>query len=312
MEDLVWVGEQRRREWRRITHGVHVQRAAVEDLAACLRAWQYALPFWSSFTGLTAAELRGWWLPPMPPELPLFVASGRAARISRPGLDVCRHNRLPPWELVEGVRVPTAAETILACARDLELLDVVLIGDAALHLGDVTRDQLLAVSSLRRRGAPLLRRAIPLMDARAESIFEGLLRLLHVVCGIAVEPQHVVVDPFGRVIARGDLLLVGSRMLHEMDGGHHRSPAQQRRDLRRDRRLMVAAYARRGFTSSDILTSPASIIRDAEMSLGLEHDPDRVRPWYSLVQHSLFMPSGRRRLERRLGPRRETAEEPPA
>src|SRR3954454_5959761 len=41
MEDLVWVGEQRRREWRRITHGVHVQSAAADDLAACLRAWQY-------------------------------------------------------------------------------------------------------------------------------------------------------------------------------------------------------------------------------------------------------------------------------
>jgi very-short-patch-repair endonuclease len=312
MEDLIWMGDKRRSQWCRVTHGVHLQRAAVDDLSARLRAWQYALPFWSSFTGLTAAELRGWWLPPLPPELPLFVASGRAARISRPGLDVCRHNTLPPWELVEGVRVPASAETVLACARDLDLIDVVLIGDAALHAGDLTREQLLAVSRLRRRGAPLLRRAIPLMDGRAESIFEGLLRLLHVVCGIEIEPQHAVVDPSGRVIARGDLLLVGTRMLHEMDGGHHRSPAQQRRDLRRDRRLLSAAYHRRGFTASDILTSPVSIVRDAERSLGREHDPDRVRSWYSLVQNSLFTPSGRRRLELRVGLNRETAEEPRA
>lgn len=312
MEDLIWIGEQRRSQWRRVAHGVHLHRDVVDDLAARLRAWQYALPFWSSFTGLTAAGLRGWWLPPLPGDLPLFVASGRAARMSRPGLHVCRHNTLPPWELVEGVRVPAAAETVLACARDLELLDVVLIGDAALHAGDVTRDQLLAVSRLRRRGAPLLRRAIPLMDGRAESIFEGLLRLLHVVCGIPVEPQHVVADPSGQVIARGDLLLVGTRMLHEMDGGHHRSPVQQRRDLRRERRLLSAAYHRRGFTSADVLTAPVSIIRDAERSLGLEPDPDRVRPWYSLVQDSLFMPSGRRRLELRLGLTGETAEEPRA
>ena len=75
---------------------------------------------------------------------------------------------------------------------------------------------------------------------------------------------------------------------------------------------MSAGYLRRGFTSSDILTSPVSIIRDAERSLDLEHDPDRIRPWYSLVQNSLFMPSGRRRLELRLGLTGETAEEPQA
>ena len=86
MEDLIWVGEQRGSQWRRVTHGVHLRHTAEDDLAARLRAWQYALPFWSSFTGLTAAEVRGWWIPPLPPGLPLFVASGRAARISRPAL----------------------------------------------------------------------------------------------------------------------------------------------------------------------------------------------------------------------------------
>jgi len=309
MEDLIWIGEQRSSQWRPVTHGVHLH-ASVEDGAAHLRAWQYVLPFWSSFTGLTAAQLCGWWLPPLPPDLPLFVASGRAARISRPGLHVCRHNKLPPWELAEGVRVPSPAETVLACARDLELLDVVLIGDAALHAGDVRREQLLEVSRLRRRGAPLLRRAIPLMDGRAESIFEGLLRLLHVVCAIAVEPQHLVVDPSGQVVARGDLWVVGTRTLHEMDGGHHRTPVQQRRDLRRDRRLLAAGYQRRGFTSADILTAPGSIISDAERSLGWDHDPERIRSWYPLLQDSLFTPSGRRRLADRLGLAPETAEDP--
>ena len=307
MDELVWIGERRLSQWSSLTRGVHVHDS-VDDLAVRLQAWQCVLPFWSSFTSLTAAGLRGWWLPPLPAGLPLFVTSGRSARISRPGLQVCRHNKLPPWELVENVRVSSAAETVLACARDLGLLDVVLIGDAALHSGDVTRDELRDVARLRRRGSPLLRRAIPLMDGRAESIFEGLLRLLHVVCGIGVEPQHPVVDLSGRAFARGDLLLVGTRMFHELDGGHHRTPDQQRRDLQRERRLMAAGFLRRGFTSYDVLSSPASIIRDAERTLGRAHDPAVLAAWYSLFRDSLFSASGRRRLELRLGLRGETAD----
>jgi very-short-patch-repair endonuclease len=309
MEDRVRIGAQRAAGWTRLTRGVHLHDADVDDYAARLRAWQFALPFWSSFTGVTAARLRQWWLPPLPPALPLFVASGRASRIARTGLRVCRHDELPPWELLDGVRVPSAAETVLACARDLELLDVILLGDCALHSGHVTRAELVAVSRLRRRGAPLLRRAVPLMDGRAESIFEGLLRVLHVVCGIGVEPQHVVVDPSGTPVARGDLLLIGTRMLHELDGGHHRSPEQQRRDLRRHRRVLAAGYERRGFTARDVLGSPAGILRDADSTLGRDHDPERIHAWYSLVRDSLFTPSGRRRLELRLGLVAENAEQ---
>ncbi len=308
MNDDISFGPRPAAGWTQLTRGVHVSEAVAGDFPTRLRAWQLALPFWSSFTSLTAAQLRGWWMPPLPPSLPLFVASGRAARIARPGLHVCRHNTLPPWELVDGVRVPSASETVLACARDLDLLDVVVIADAALHRGDVTTAQLTRTAGLRRRGAPLLRRAIPLMDGRAESIFESLLRLLHDVCGIEVEPQHLVIDEGGSLIARADLLITGTRTLHELDGGHHRARAQQRRDLNRDRRLLAAGYQRRGYTSDDVLTTPVGILRDADATLGREHDPSRIRAWHSLLLASLFTPSGRQRLERRVGRETETAD----
>ena len=38
------------------------------------------------------------------------------------------------------------AETILACARFLGLLDLIVLSDAALHAGDVTITDLVAVS----------------------------------------------------------------------------------------------------------------------------------------------------------------------
>ncbi|HEX4688303.1 MAG TPA: hypothetical protein VH228_16100 [Nocardioides sp.] len=311
MEDDIWSGPRPHAGWSSLSRGVHVRADAMEDLATRLSAWQLALPFWSSFTGITAAQLRGWWLPPIPEAVPLFVASGRSARISRPGLRVCRHNSLPPWQLVRGVRVPGPAETVLACARDLELLDVVLIGDAALHCGDVTRAELVCVSRLRRRGAPLLRQAIALMDARAESIFEGLLRILHVVCGIEVEPQRDIVADDGTFVARADLLLRGTTTLHEFDGGHHRTPQQQAQDLQRHRRLVTAGYQRRGFTSHDVLLRPLGVLRDADATVGRDHDPGRIQAWYSLLRDSLFTASGRRRLEERLGLGGETADETP-
>jgi hypothetical protein len=157
-----------------VGYGVQVHDSAADDLGAVLQAWQLALPYWSSFTGLTDAQHRGWWLPPLPAGLPLFVAGGRSDVIRRSGLRVCRHDVRPAAERVGGVRVTTAAETVLSLARDLSLLDVVVIGDGALHAGDVTMDELERTARQRRRGAPLLRRAIPLMDGRAESIYEGL------------------------------------------------------------------------------------------------------------------------------------------
>ena len=294
-----------------MTYGAQMRADVAGDHAARLRAWQLVLPFWSSFTGLTAARLRGWWLPPMPEGLPLFVASGRSDRISRPGLAVCRHDEIPRWELVDGVRVTSAAETLLACARDLGLVDVVVLGDAALQAGDVSHAELVAVSRLRRRGAPRLRLAIPMMNGRAESIYEGLLRILHRVCDVAVEPQYVVLDEAGDPVARADLRILGTNRLPEYDGSDHLPRRQQRRDLRRVGRISDAGFERRGYTKEDVLLGALSILRDADRALGRPHEPARIEAWHDLLRESLFSPAGRHRLMRRLGLDEENAEQSP-
>jgi very-short-patch-repair endonuclease len=293
--------------WHPVGYGVQVRADAVPELRATLQAWQLVLPYFTSFTGLTAAGLRGWWIPPLPAGLPLFVAAGKSDRISRPGLDVCRHNVVPSSEQIAGVRVTTAAETVLAVARDLALLDVVVMGDCALHSGSVTKGDLQRVARQRRRGAPLLRRALPLMDGRSESIFESLLRVLHVVCGVRVEPQYVVLDD-GGFVARADLWLVGTSRVAEYDGGSHLPRARQRRDLRRTGRIDDAGYSRRGYTMEDVLHAAVTILRDADRALGRPHDPRRIDAWHALLRESLFTAQGRRRLMGRLGLAPETAD----
>ena len=220
-------------------------------------------------------------------------------RPRRRGLVVLRPKTTPESFLVNGVRCATAPEIILACARDLEILDLVVIIDSALHAGDCTVAELQLLAVTRRRGAPRLRLALAMCDARSESAWETLLRILHVVCGIRVEPQHEVFDETGLFVARGDLWLVGTRTLHEYDGGEH---------LKRARRVGTADWVRQGYTSEDVLHQATSILRDADQAVGRVHEPSRVRAWHRLLRDSLFSPAGTARLRRRLGLATETGQ----
>lgn len=138
-----------------------------------LLAWQLVLPTSSAITHLSAARLCGWWLPPLPEDLPVFVCMPRCdPRPRRRGLRVVRHPLPPATEIVLGLRCVTAPEILLACARDVSLLDLVVLLDSALHAGDVTPEELWEIAGRRRRGAPRLRAALALADGRSESPWE--------------------------------------------------------------------------------------------------------------------------------------------
>jgi hypothetical protein len=147
----------------------------------------------------------------------------------------------------------------------------------------------------------MLRRALALADGRSESPWETLLRLFHLVCGIDVQPQYEVFDDDGRFVARGDLWLVGTTMLHEYDGGDHLKKPRQRKDLKRARRIGNADWERRGFTSEDLLHQAVGILREADATVGRAHDPTRVRAWNELLRASLFTPAGMARFCARVG-----------
>lgn len=283
--------------WIAVSHGLHRTRESSSDLPA----WQLVLPASGRFTGLTAAGVLGWSLPPLPQGLPVFAAiSQQDARRQRTGLVVCRHPVLADPVLQDGLRLDPPAEALLACARDLALLDVVVLLDAALHLGHCHRAEVVEAAARRRRGAPRLRHALELADDRSESAWETLLRILHVACDIEVEPQHTLRDEHGTFLGRADLWVRGTNALHEYDGHHHLTRHQQRLDLRRARRLGNEEWLRRGYTSTDLLQQAVTILRDADLSLGREHRPSRVRGWHALLKDSLFTSSGQERLRLRL------------
>lgn len=287
----------------RVGHGLHRGGGDEGDLLRLdLLAWQSILRDGACFGHLTSARFRDWWLPPLPADLPVFVAQHRRHPASeRPELRVTRHPVEPVWTEVDGVRLLEEAETLLACARDLSLLDLVVLMDCALHRKEVTRAELAAVAAPGRRGAPRLRAALGLADARSESAWETLLRVLHVACGLDVEPQHELHDEAGRFVARGDVWLVGTETFHEYDGGDHLQRRQQRRDLRRVRNIDHADWTRRGYTKEDVLTQGVMILRDADLAVGREHDPSRIRAWTALLRDSLFTPAGTAAFRERIG-----------
>jgi very-short-patch-repair endonuclease len=227
---------------------------------------------------------------------PVFVALREGDPCPRrAGPLVSRHPSRVPCVTVSGLRLTTAAETRLAAARDLGVLDLVLIGDSALRLRHCRIDELVETAAQRRRGAPMLRRIIGMLDKRSESPWESVMRVLHRAADIPVEPQHEVFDQWGRFIARCDLWIVGTNRVHEYDGGIHRDPDTQSHDLSRDRRLIEAGQQRFGFTKAQILNEGASIIASTDTLLGRSWDPARLRRWNALIANSMFGRPGRLR-----------------
>jgi hypothetical protein len=170
-------------------------------LVAELAAWQDHLPASAVFTGLTAAAIHGLWLPGPIDALPHFVAMGSVKGEVKPirsGLRVSRHPAPPARTEVEGLRVAPVADALLACARILCPLDLVVLIDSALHLARCTVEGVAATARHRRKGAPALRAALELADGRSESAWESVLRFLHHVLGVAVTPQVNLHDDQGR------------------------------------------------------------------------------------------------------------------
>jgi hypothetical protein len=282
-----------------MSHGLYVPKTPPRTLIDDLQAWSLVLPATAAFTHLTAAELNGWWLPDAPPH-PVFAAMRKAdPRPRRSGLYVCRHpNPYPMTISADGLKITTPAETLLACARDLGILDLVILADSALRQKDVTVTRLKIAAGQRRRGAPRLRQVIPLLDPRSESPWESVLRVLHQAADIPIEPQYEILDEYGRFLARADLWIKGTRRIHEYDGAAHREAEVHQKDLKRDRILILGDWQRFGFTSAQILNEGGPIIRSVDNLLGRPWDSRRLQAWEELLNQSMFRRPGRARARR--------------
>ena len=172
-------------------------------------------------------------------------------------------------------------------------------GRRGLHLELVSLD---AARGDRRgrdgRGPAAARGARLWWTARPESLWESLLRLLHVVVrhrgGAAVGRWWTPTECSWR---EADLWLVGTTALHEFDGDEHEKAPRRVNDRRRDRRrrqagLRAPGIHRRETCIHRAVTDPRGrrpVARQAAR-------PQPIRRVAQLLRDSLFTPAGRARL----------------
>ena len=281
--------------------GVAQLASSADDLASTCRAVARMLPDDAVFTHVTGALLRGWWMPLLD-DFPLIACtSGDTTHHDRRGVYVRRCD-IPAGhrERIGDTALASPEWTIVELAEHLALLDLVAVIDSALHLGHTSIDAIRLTMKRGRRGVRVLRRALDLADGRSESWWESMLRLVHVLSGITVDPQEVVVNAAGVEVARVDLRLRGTRRVAEYDGRGHRDRTQHQDDLRREKALSRQGLQRYGYIATEIMHSADQIVRDAEDARGLTHMPGRVELWLAEARRASISAGGRAALRRRL------------
>jgi hypothetical protein len=298
-------GEVRLAGHRRVSHGLFLvlrdDLSEDEEFHRELRAYLLVLPHSAVFTHLTGARLMGWRLPQLPEQVPVFAAvDQRDERPRRHGL-ICSRlltDRAPTGKR-HGLPVDAPEEILLRAARDLGVLDLVIMIDSALEKGDLDRGRMDALLASRRPGVRVLRAAYNLSTHRCESAGESVLRLFHEAIEVAVQPQVELFDERGTSIGRADLVVQGMTFVHEYDGAYHRDKDQHRKDLRRERALTGTPYVRRGFVLDDLLNHPAVVMHEIDRALGRPHLTRRLAAWRRRVDNSLYSERGRQRVMNR-------------
>lgn len=297
-------GEVRSPGVRRVSHGLFLPLAAGLDGRAEwhreLSAWLLVLPPDAVFTHITGAALYGWWLPRLPELVPVFAATRLDDnRPRRAGVSCSRLDQPSQGQVRHGLPVDAPEEVLLRAARDLGLLDLVVLVDAALHLEDVSLASLADICRTPRPGVRRLRIAVGLADGRSESAWETMLRVFHVLAGIPVQPQAYLFDEAGNFVARVDLRVTGTNFAHEYDGAVHGERDRRTPDLRRLRRIADIGVVRRGYTAPDLVIHPHVTLHELDRVLGRRHRPGRLRRWTTWLAESCYSESGRRRLQNR-------------
>jgi hypothetical protein len=296
-------GQVRTRGYERLSHGLYQplvdglseEQAWLRELAALL----LVLPDDAVFTHVTAARLLGWQLPKLPEQTPVFAAVRGKRRPRRHGLITSRLKNPSDVQVAKGLPIDSPEEILLRAARDLGLLDLLILLDSALNLGHVNPDRLTDICKSGRPGSVRLRQARALADGRAESAGETILRVFHVVMDIPVTPQVAIHDDAGHLIGVVDLLVDGTHRAHEYDGAVHREGKAHTVDLRRERGWAKSPYTRSGYTLDDLLNHPIVLMHELDRMVGRPHDLRRVRRWRTLVEESLYGEHGRIRVMNR-------------
>lgn len=185
-------------------------------------------------------------------DLPVYSQPREVELTRRPWVHSRREDLLSrrPWGnecvvLANGLCVQPLAEAIIEIAGREGLLQGIVVADAAMHEGLVTREELMDAARRygSRVGAADARLIGQLADDRIESPAESTCRWSMRFADIDVIPQVEIRDVEGGFVARVDFLVAGTRVVIEVDGlEKYTEPDELRRQARRQRALEDLGY----------------------------------------------------------------------
>lgn len=178
-------------------------------------------------TCVSGAALHGLWVP-RHDDLHIAVRPN-AARFESSGAKI--HWATGPSPVRRGAVDDPPLNVLFHVARCLPRRDALAVWESALQRGVVDRDVLRFVVWRSTRARELASLASVLSDSGLESVFiDGLRRI-----GLTVR-QQVLIDGH-----RVDVL-VGDRLVVQLDGFAHHQASDRRRDIRADARLTLRGY----------------------------------------------------------------------
>lgn len=179
-----------------------------------------------------------------------------------------------------GLRVSSPVQLFLEMAGTLDLVDLVVLGDAIVKRGLATTDDLRQGSGAwTGRGSELAKRAAALVREGVDSPMESRLRMLIVLAGLP-EPRvnFTLRRRDGSVMMRLDLSYPDLRIVIEYDGRQHRTDLDQwDTDIQRDEWFGEEQWRVVKVVARDIFRRPDRTIERVQRALRSRHAPDLPR-----------------------------------
>lgn len=257
--------------------GVRIVADVAPDLLRSCRAAVLTAPRGSAVSGRTTATMCGLPLPRRYPgwdDVRVQVTTPAATggpTLDRAGIE-CRLCLLPPEHVTRwrGIPITTPERTYLDLAADLDLADLVAIGDVILRrrLADLDALRTVVDWARRRRGVATARAGLGLLDGRARSPQESRLRVRLALAKLPPpEVNAIVLDRFGGFLAEGDLVWRAQKVLVDYDGEVHLSERQRRKDAVRRNLLQREGWLVLTYTADVLARHPERIVAEVAAAL---------------------------------------------
>lgn len=192
------------------------------------------------------------------------------SKTSRPGIRL-HIAALPPTHRAVrlGVPVTSVARTVVDLARTTSLREGVVVADSALRGNQATKADLSEVVAACARwpGITRARQVVKFADARSESAFESISRVVFAQGRLPPPELQVWVGAEGRVIARVDFLWRKYATIAEADGASkYADPERAKLQLQRDAELREAGFEVVHITWQDLHINPAQVLRSIRVA----------------------------------------------